>query len=161
MLAIALVAMPASGLAMATVTRTTGAELASAESGLEGATVELEGEVISERLAGGKDHVWVNVLSDGVAIGVWAPEAITRDLAVFGDWGHTGDTVLVTGVFREGCDEHGGDLDVHADELTLLERGIEREHPVSLWKFGIGIGGLAVAYTAVRRMRRAEEGDAA
>jgi hypothetical protein len=158
---LALAAMPARGLAIEPGARTDGAELAGSESGLDGQTVRLEGEVVSETLAGGKGHVWVNVLSGGVAIGVWAPEALVDELEVLGDWGHTGDTVSVTGVFNQACDTHGGDLDVHATSVALLTRGTEREHPVAYWKLAVGIGGLAVAMAGLRRMRRLDEADAA
>lgn len=158
-LAFALAAMPARGLAIEPGARTDAAELTGAESGLDGQTVQLEGEVVSETLAGGKGHVWVNVLSGGTAIGIWAPEELTGGLEVLGDWGHTGDMVSVTGVFHEACDTHGGDMDVHATSVTLLTRGTEREHPVSYWKLGVGIGGLAVAFAGLRRMRRLDDAE--
>lgn len=159
LLVVAMIALPARGIAAEVSTRTSAAALASAASGLDGESVTLEGEVVSEALNGGEGHVWVNVLSDGVAIGVWAPEAFAADLEVFGDWGHTGDRVKVTGVLNEACDAHGGDLDVHATSITLLERGTERQHPVSFWKLGVGLAGISLALLGHRRMRRLEEDD--
>lgn len=159
LLVTALVALPARGIALESPSRTSGAELASAASGLDGMPITLEGEVISEVLAGGPGHVWVNVVSEGVAIGIWAPAELAEDLEVFGTWSHTGDRVRVTGAFHEACDDHGGDLDVHADSIVLLERGTERDHPVSFWKLGVGIGGVALGLLGHRRMRRLEEGD--
>lgn len=158
-LVVALFALPARGIAAEVSSRTSAAALASAASGLDGESVTLEGEVISEVLDGGEGHVWVNVLSEGVAIGVWAPEALAAELEVFGDWGHTGDRVMVTGVFSEACDTHGGDLDVHATSITLLERGTERQHPISFWKLGVGLAGVSLALLGHRRMRRLEEDD--
>jgi len=156
-LTMALFAMPARGIAAEVSAQTSAAALTSAASGLDGASVTLEGEVVSEVLDGGEGHVWVNVLSEGVAIGVWAPEGSVADLEVFGDWGHTGDRVRVTGVFSEACDTHGGDLDVHATSITLLERGVPRQHPVSFWKLGVGLAGVSLALLGHRRMRRLEE----
>lgn len=160
-LAVALVAIPARGMAVQPSVRTDIAALTGAESGLSGQVVTIEGEVVSEMLAGGNGHVWVNILADGVAIGVWAPRELTDDITVFGDWGHTGDRVVVTGVFSEGCDVHGGDLDLHASDIELVERGTKRSHPVSYWKLGAGLAGITVAALGVRRMRRLEEGDGA
>ncbi len=155
----ALVALPARGVAVQLSVGTDIAELTGAESGLDGQVVTVEGEVVSEMLAGGDGHVWINILADGVAIGVWAPEELTGDITVFGDWGHTGDRVVVTGVFSEACDTHGGDLDLHASDIALVERGMERSHPVVYWKLGAGLVGVTVAALGLRRMRRLEEGD--
>ena len=157
LLTLALVCVPARGLAIEPGTLTDGTELASATSGLNGEIVRFEGEVISERLRGGEGHVWVNVLSEGSAIGVWAPEELAADLQVLGDWKHTGDLVSVTGVFHEACDVHGGDLDVHASEIVLLERGSTREHSAEWWKLGVALSGVVVGYYGYRRMRRVEE----
>jgi hypothetical protein len=99
----------------------------------------------------------VNVLSNGTAIGVWMPRELAADLGVVGSWKSTGDTVRVVGVFHEACDAHGGDLDVHAESLTLLRAGERREHPVSWWKLGVGLSAGAGAYIGWRRMRRIEE----
>jgi len=153
-----LAAVPARGLAIQPAAETDGAELASARSGLDGKVVTFEGEVVSERLSGGRGYVWVNVLSAGTAIGVWMPEEIATGIETFGRFSHTGDTVRVTGVFNEGCDVHGGDLDVHATALEVLQRGGRRDLPVEWWKLAAGLGGLAVAYIGWRRLRRIEEG---
>jgi len=159
LLVLALVAMPARGLAAQPRAATDGTELASAQSGLDGSLVHLEGEVVSEMLAGGEGHVWINILSGGTAIGVWTPIELTGDLEVFGGWAHTGDIVAVEGVFSEGCDVHGGDMDVHASAITLLERGARREHPVAYWKLGVGMAGAFFALVTARRVRRLREGD--
>ena len=158
LLTLTLASAPARGLAIRPATETDGAELASSRSGLDGQAVRFGGEVISEKLAGGDGHVWINVLSDGTAIGVWAPEAMTAEIRVFGRFSHTGDTVVVTGVLNEGCDLHGGDLDVHATGIELVRRGERRDTPIEWWKLGAGLAGLMVAYAGWRRMRRIEEG---
>jgi hypothetical protein len=101
------------------------------------------------------------VLSGDTAIGVWMSADLAENVEVFGSWSHTGDTVSVTGVFSEACDVHGGDLDIHATELTVVERGSERHHPVSFWKLGLAFGGLAIAFVSLRRSRRIEDGDGA
>lgn len=135
----------------------TGADLVSMTSGLDGQTVTFEGEVVSEALAGGREHVWLNVLSDGVAIGVWMPEAMAGQVEEFGRWSHDGDIVRITGVLNEACDTHGGDLDVHAEELTVLTAGTARSHSVEYWKLVPGLAGLMMAYAIVRRAWRREE----
>lgn len=155
-LALTLSAIPARGLAVEP-SSLTGGDLVSGDASLDGTTVRLEGEVISEQLAGGEGHVWVNVLFGDAAIGVWMPEEMAADIEVLGDWQHVGDTVAVTGVFHVACDQHGGDLDIHATDVTLLERGSEQRRPVAYWKLGVAAAGALVAYLGYRRIRRAEE----
>ncbi|MHB1135402.1 MAG: hypothetical protein ACYCXR_02930 [Coriobacteriia bacterium] len=135
----------------------TGADLVAAGNGLDGSSVTFEGEVVSEALAGGRDHVWVNVLSGGVAVGVWMPVAMADDIGSFGTYSQNGDIVRVTGILSEACDVHGGDLDVHASEIVVLRPGTPREHPVQSWKLLAGLVGLAGAYAIVRRAWRREE----
>jgi hypothetical protein len=153
----AVVCTPAFGLEEARDTN--GPEMASMRSGLDGERVTFEGEVVSEVLAGGDGHAWVNVLSDGTAIGVWLPVDLAEQIGQFGTWSRTGDVVRVTGVLNEGCDVHGGDLDVHAESLEVLSRGGEIERPIAIWKIAVGVLGIAVALLGWWRMRRVEEGD--
>lgn len=119
----------------------------------DGQTVVFTGEAIGEALREGPGRVWVNVL-DGSAIGVVVDEHVADSVAVWGDYGHTGDTVRIEGVFHVACDEHGGDMDVHATAFDVLEQGVERQHRVDWLKGLVGLGGLAVAALAVRRGRR-------
>lgn len=135
----------------------TGPDLVSMTSGLDGRAVTFEGEVVSEALAGGRDSVWLNVLADGVAIGVWMPESMAQQVREFGRWSHTGDMVRVTGVLNEACDTHGGDLDIHAEGLAVVTAGEARSHPVRYWKLAPGLAGLVFAYAIVRRAWRREE----
>ncbi len=143
LLVVALSAAPAG--AMAAPVATTGPELVSMESGLDGESVILSGEAVSEAMAGGDGHAWVNVLSDGVAIGVWMPRESAREITTFGRWSATGDMVRIAGVFNEACDVHGGDLDVHATSVEVTEPGKHRQRPVVGWKLLAGIGSLVVA----------------
>ncbi len=135
----------------------TGADLVAADNGLEGATVTFEGEVVSEALAGGEGHVWLNVSSGGVAVGVWMPEDMAEAIGSFGAWSRTGDIVRVTGVLNNACDIHGGDLDVHAATVEVITPGVPREHQVQYWKLVIGVAGLIGAYVIIRIARRREE----
>ncbi|MDY0340837.1 MAG: hypothetical protein RBS17_06465 [Coriobacteriia bacterium] len=156
LVALFLCAVPAPALAFAPV-ESTGAELVTAGSGLDGVEVTFEGEVISEALAGGQGHVWLNVLSGGVAIGVWMPEQMAERVETFGMWSHDGDIVRITGVLNEACDTHGGDLDVHATGLEVITSGTPREHQVKYWKLAVGLVALAAAYVIIRQAWRREE----
>ena len=79
--------------------------------------------------------VWVNILSEGASIGVWAEEssmvpAVTRVVSYY----ERGDTVGVRGVFHSGCVRHLGQMDIHAQEITLLEQGKKIIRHIPFWK---------------------------
>jgi hypothetical protein len=98
------------------------------------------------------------VLADEIGIGVWMPTELADDIEVFGRYSHTGDIVRVVGVLNEGCDLHGGDLDVHAERVEVIERGGLRENPAQPWKLAVGLAGLALAGLGWYRMKRQEGG---
>jgi len=82
----------------------------------DGKTVTYEGEVIGEVMLRGQ-YAWVNV-NDGVnAIGIWMDKELARQIIYAGNYRAKGDWVAVTGVFNRSCPSHGGDLDIHAQEL--------------------------------------------
>ncbi|MHB1322923.1 MAG: hypothetical protein ACYC6J_06930 [Coriobacteriia bacterium] len=157
LLAVAVAVLPAQAAALQTPVTTGVVDLTGSESGLDGAAVVFEGEVVSELLAGGPGHGWLNVLDGGMALGVWLPNEMAREVRAFGDWKSSGDVVRVTGTFNQVCAEHGGDMDVHATALVVLDRGEERTRPVSYWKLAIVGAGALVALFGYRRLRRAEQ----
>lgn len=155
LLSAALMALvPSVALGLGAVVDVTPATLASLAEDLDGATVRFTGEVVSEPLRADDTHVWLNVLGDGVAMGVYLPVEMAEKITTFGDYGHNGDVVEVVGVYNEACDLHGGDMDVHAIEFTLVTSGSEREHRPQLWKGVVGVIGLLVAYMQSRRFHR-------
>jgi hypothetical protein len=89
---------------------------------LDGREVEFVGEAIGEAMRRG-DHVWLNLLDSGGAIGVWANRADLPSIRYFGSTAARGDTLRVRGVFHRCCQEHGGDLDIHAVALEVVARG--------------------------------------
>lgn len=126
---------------------------------LDGTVVSLQGEAIGEALRADPGSVWVNVLSDGTALGVYLPTADAGVVTVFGDYVHTGDIVRATGVFNRACDQHGGDMDIHATHIEVVTPGFPREHSVELWKLGLAAAGLALAgASAYHSRRRRREG---
>ena len=100
--------------------------------------VVIEAEVILEVLER-DDYAWLNVNDGTNAIGIYLSIEMTKDLNVFGDYNHKGDIVLVKGVFSRNCDEHGGEIDIHATSLTIVKEGYKTEHDVSEWKFIVAI----------------------
>ena len=96
---------------------------------LDGQTVTFTGEVIGDIMRRG-DYAWLNVSDGSNAIGVWVPTAMIGDIQAAGRYAEHGDEVRLTGVFNRACREHGGDLDIHATQVELLEAGYATEHAI-------------------------------
>ncbi|MBU1727545.1 MAG: DNA-binding protein [Candidatus Omnitrophica bacterium] len=90
----------------------------------DGKTVTYSGEVIGDVMKRGK-FAWANVFDGKRAIGVWAPAGLVKGIRNTGSYKSTGDKVEVTGIFNRACPEHGGDLDLHAQELVIVQPGHE------------------------------------
>ncbi len=88
----------------------------------DGAHVLYGGEVIGEVLARG-DHAWINVYDGNNAISVWVPGALLEKIKHTGSYKYAGDRVRLHGIFHRSCPEHGGTLDIHAQDLLVVEPG--------------------------------------
>lgn len=125
-------------------------------------TITIKAEVILEVLERG-DYAWINVNDGSNAIGVYLPIEMVKELDVFGDYDHKGDVVLIEGLFSRNCDEHGGEIDIHATKLTIVEEGYVVKHDLSTWKFvgafisfSLSIIALIV-YRRTRKIKKDEE----
>jgi hypothetical protein len=99
----------------------------------DGQTVTLQAEAIGEVLERG-DHAWININDKSNAIGVYVPIAEAQKISYFGDYANTGDTLVITGVMHNACKEHGGELDVHAEAITILKKGSVTPRPIPVEK---------------------------
>jgi hypothetical protein len=112
--------------------------------GYDGQVISFKGEVIGDIMKRG-EFAWINI-SDGVnTIGVWVPIELIDKIRFTGDYKHTGDYVEIEGAFHRACLEHAGELDIHAEELTVLRAGEMRTAVVSQTKQKTAIGFLGVA----------------
>ena len=91
------------------------------------------------------DHAWVNVLDADAALGVYAPVAATNAIGVFGSSRAKGDLVLVRGVIHRACPDHGGDMDIHATSITVVQPGHATPHPVNNFKLALMPLSIALA----------------
>jgi len=104
----------------------------------DGREVIFSGEAIGDILDAG-DHVWLNV-SDGVnAVGVWVERDLASEIQVAGRYDRRGDAIRVTGAFYRACPDHGGDFDIHAKTVTLVQRGVPVTYDVHQWKVWLAI----------------------
>jgi hypothetical protein len=88
----------------------------------DGQTVAYQGEVIGDVMAR-KDHVWINVNDGKNALGIWVHQRLAKDISFTGSYKSKGDVIEVTGIFQRSCVQHGGDLDIHAQTLRIVNPG--------------------------------------
>lgn len=110
----------------------------------DGQRVTIEGEAVGDIMARG-DNAWITVNDDAyskksieeggelvgmsnVGIGIWLPTTDARQIKVLGGYKNRGAKVRVTGVFHRACAKHGGDTDIHADVLEVLQPGHPFRH---------------------------------
>lgn len=91
-------------------------------SGYDGQQVTVEGEAIGEVLER-DEYAWVNINDGSNAIGIWLASADAEKIAFFGDYKHIGDTMRITGTFSRDCKEHGGDVDIHSNNIEIISIG--------------------------------------
>ena len=124
----------------------------------DGQEVSIEAEAIGDRLHA-KHGTWVNFLDTTAAIGCFFPTSLAKDIRLLGGYELKGDAFRVTGVFHAGCPKHGGELDIHADRLELLQKGRPTPHPISQAKVALAAGlSLASALLGFEMFRRRTKG---
>jgi hypothetical protein len=98
---------------------------------------------------------WINISDGTVQMGIWMKQEDAEKIHVFGDYKHTGDMVEVTGVFNRSCREHGGDMDIHAVTVNIVENGYGNEKPLNKSRINISIVlTLAVSFLGISTYRR-------
>jgi hypothetical protein len=139
LLVVALVSLFVSTARAGTISST---ELIEKSKRFDGNTVSYQGEVVGDVMKRG-DYAWINV-NDGVnAMGIWLPAEKTKIIEFRGDYKNRGDTVEVRGIFNRACAQHGGDMDIHANDIRLVKRGHPLDNPVSGLKIVIA-GALSI-----------------
>jgi len=120
-----------------------------------GTRVTFTGEAIGEVMVRG-DYAWIHLNDDaymernveeGAKLGgynsgmaIWVPAALTKQIDTYGDYKHEGSIVQISGTFNAACKEHGGDMDIHADSVTMIRPGHVVVDPVPGWKAALAAG---------------------
>jgi hypothetical protein len=112
---------------------------------LDGQTVTVSGEAIGEAMERG-DHAWVNINDGSNAMGIWMPLDNAQSLKIFGDYKHIGDQLQITGVFNQACAQHGGDVDIHSNSITIMAAGYATAESVPAPKIIIGLVLVCLAF---------------
>ena len=138
--------------------------LVAANQALDGAQVRFEGEALGEAVQASGGNVWVAVGNTaGQSISVLMSEDDAETIGMYGSYQATGSTIQVTGTYHVACDEHQGELEVHADAVELVVEGSVTQHTVSAKRLRTGVAlcvlgvALVMAYELLRR--RADRSD--
>ncbi|MEW5803514.1 MAG: DNA-binding protein [bacterium] len=105
---------------------------------LDGQTVQFRGEVVGDIMDRGA-YCWINVNDGSQALGIYCPTSMVKSIRFIGDYKQNGDTVEVSGIFHKACKQHGGELDIHAESLKIIQTGTKRKHPVAESKLYLAI----------------------
>ncbi|MFA6940650.1 MAG: hypothetical protein WCQ54_06650 [Clostridiaceae bacterium] len=103
---------------------------------LDGKTLTIEGEAIGEIMKRG-DYSWINISDGSNAIGVWGENSVINRITTLGNYKQKGDIVKIQGEFHRACSEHGGDMDIHIKNLSVIEKGRKVSHPIDYSKVKI------------------------
>ena len=90
----------------------------------------LKGEAIGEAMKRG-DYSWVNISDGSTAMGIWINSKDAQSIKNFGKYGYKGDIVKISGTFNRACKDHGGDMDIHASSVEIIDAGGHVAIPIS------------------------------
>ena len=88
----------------------------------DGKSVVYVGEAIGDVMVRG-DFVWVNLNDGENAIGIWLDKELAKEIKYTGSYQTKGDRLEIAGVFHRSCIQHGGDMDIHAQDLRKISPG--------------------------------------
>ena len=97
---------------------------------IDNTKIILKGEAIGECMNRGK-YSWVNISDGSTAMGIWIKNEQVQSITNFGKYGYKGDVVEISGTFNRECKEHGGDMDVHATSVKIMDIGHKVIIPIS------------------------------
>jgi len=112
----------------------------------DGKEVDYKGEVIGDVMVRGK-FAWINVNDGKNAIGIWLAADLVKEISYTGSYKEKGDIVEVKGKFNRACIEHGGDLDIHAVSLQIIQKGEKVDEVISPHKIRVAIAFLIICLT--------------
>lgn len=131
----------------------TSTELISGANTIDGQTVAYKGEIIAAIMKRG-DHSWINLNDGNNAIGIWCRTSDLAGVKNLGNYKNEGDLLEVSGVFHRACPEHGGELDIHAEKVTIEFEGFKIEERLSRERVRLTIVFFILTIVAVIAFRK-------
>lgn len=121
------------------------AALGNADAYYDNQTVQVVGEVVGDSISAGLDgaYRWITLAAkednSTATISVYMTAEAASKIDTFGKYGTTGTQLQVRGVFHLACSEHEGLTDIHADTVTVVEKGKQYEDTFDVGAFVPGI----------------------
>ena len=109
------------------------AALCNADAYYDNQTVQVVGEAVGDNIREGLDgrHRWITLAAsekDSTAtVSVYMTTEAAAKIDTYGKYGTTGTKLQVRGIFHLVCPEHEGLTDLHADIVTVVEKGKHHE----------------------------------
>ena len=142
------------------------AALGSADAYYDNQTVQVVGEAIGDSIREGLDnrHRWITLAAnekDSTAtVSVLMTVEQAAKIDTFGKYGTTGTKLQVRGTFHLVCTEHEGLTDLHADIVTVVDKGKHHEDEFDVNAFvpgaiatALGLALMGVFYYLRERQR--------
>lgn len=101
-------------------------DLSTADTYYDKQTVQVTGEVIGDRIdAGDGHHCWITLASavDASTVSVYMPNESAAKIDMYGAYDRKGTTLQVRGTFQLACPSHDGVSDLHAQVVSVTEKG--------------------------------------
>lgn len=119
-------------------------ELSSADSYMDGQTVQVRGEVVGDRINAefDPDHCWIvlqSLAETDNSIAVFMRMSSSHSIDTYGAYGRTGTTLQVRGTFNLACIDHEGVSDLHADHISVMRKGSVWDNPFPVGTFALGL----------------------
>ena len=101
-------------------------DLSTADTYYDKQTVQVTGEVVGDRItAGDGRHCWLQLASpsDSSTVSVYVTNESADKVDTYGAYDRKGTTLQVRGTFNLACPDHDGVSDLHAQVVTVTEKG--------------------------------------
>ncbi len=148
---------------------TSSTELIEEHKAYDGQVITFEGEAIGDIMVRG-DNAWIHLNDDqygkmrsrklsgyNSGMAVWLPANEAAKITTLGNYDNWGDLVRVVGTFNAACPEHGGDMDIHAISLAIIDPGEAIERPIETeriyWALGLGLSSALLFFLNRRKSR--------
>lgn len=101
-------------------------DLSTADTYYDKQTVQVTGEVVGDRItAGDGRHCWLQLASpsDSSTVSVYLTNESADKVDTYGAYDRKGTMLQVRGTFNLACPDHDGASDLHAQVVTVTEKG--------------------------------------
>ena len=139
-------------------------DLSTADSYYDNQPVQVLGEVVGDaiKVTGNDDFRWItlaaNDANSNATVSVYMSEENAALIDSFGKYGNTGTSLRVRGSYHLTCTEHEGLSDIHAEYVSVSERGETHRDVFDIAAFAPGGVAVIVGLTLLAVFYRAREG---